>query len=156
MQRSARAEGEREFARGVGRRIGEDDVALRRAPTSDAIERRRRKTRSAYVSRYAAKQYARLLEEHVRSEDAEVARMRQKLAADTKRIVAARELLMRLEADAANRGPRNRLGGSDPWPDAFELAISEKRNPIDEGVRSTVSSSAFGEINVLPMTEAIC
>lgn len=115
LQRSARAEGEREFERGVGARTRADDHALGRGRASDAVSRRRRKTRSAYVSRYAAKQYARLLEDHVASADAQVAGLRARVAEDERRIAAAKELLASIEARASDAHVSTQVRETGVW-----------------------------------------
>lgn len=137
LQRSARAEGEREFERGVGARTRADDHALGRGRASDAVARRRRKTRSAYVSRYAAKQYARLLEEHVAEADTTVAGLRARVADDAARLAAARDLLSRLEASASNSPVSTAPREPTSWPEEC------RRAPAAETIASDVSDCAL-------------
>lgn len=144
LQRSARAEGEREFERGVGARTRADDHALGRGRASDAVARRRRKTRSAYVSRYAAKQYARLLEEHVASADATVTGLRVRVAEDERRITAAKELLASIEARTSGALVSTQVRETAVWgTDCQQANVSDVSDCALAGMGETTAAASY-------------
>lgn len=118
FQQEARQAGEREFDAGVGERQRQQDQLLQREGGA-ALARKRRKTRSAYVSRYAAKSYTKLLEQHVEREHQNAQATRSALAVQTERHARVRALIDNVE-NALNV-IRGNVPSSAPPPTALSV-----------------------------------
>lgn len=115
-QQEARREGEREFDAGVGERQRQQDTMLQRDGGA-ALARKRRKTRSAYVSRYASKAYSKLLELHITREHQDATAARSALSEQSERHARVRQLIEKMEINLAklgNGGAGAVVGGSAP------------------------------------------
>lgn len=127
-QQMARREGEREFDDGVGARQRQQDELLPRVGGGAQLARKRRKTRSAYVSRYAAKTYTKLLERHVAREHESAAATRAQLEDQAERHARARAILASVEAAVARTNGPSR-GTHRPLLTGFSAPIASGAAP---------------------------
>lgn len=76
LRKEARRLGEVEYEKGPGVRVKQERLTVKTQDALFALEKKYKKSQSAYVSRFGAKEYERLLEEAVAAMDASLATKR--------------------------------------------------------------------------------